>query len=228
MAMTFETMKAYLKFQFGNRTDLESVDSTDLYGVWINMAYKNLTTRNRFWAVKKSFKFPELIVTDVSQSTTDGTAYVSVPTDAIAVYNVQDTTNDRDLDYIKINKYFAYTDRSNTDAEGEPNEYSRSDEYIYLHPTPDDTYALEILYRKRPAVLSGTATTVIGDEWDDAILALACFIGFSWTHEYEKAKERKDEFIGLVSGLIGIYDTEEKTSGETLHANPSGKDYGFS
>jgi len=33
MAFTFSQMKSYLKFQFGNRTDLEDVDSTDMYGV---------------------------------------------------------------------------------------------------------------------------------------------------------------------------------------------------
>jgi len=76
-------------------------------------------------------------------------------------------------------------------------------------------------------VLSGSATTVIGEEWDEAILSLAAYIGFSWTHEYEKAEKRKDEFIGLVSGLIGLYDKEEKGAEDILHADPLGKDYGF-
>ena len=227
LAFTFANFTSHLKFQFGNRGDLEDVDSVNLYETWVNMAYMNLTTRNRFWALKRNFKFPELIVTDATQSTTDSEAYVNVPSDAIAIYNVQDTTNDVDLDYIKPNKYFGYTDRSDTSAEGEPTEYTRSDDYIFLHPTPDDTYVLEILYRKRPAVLTGTNTTIIGEEWDDAILALAAFIGFSWTHEYDKAKERKDEFMGIVSGIIGIYDIEEKTARDTLHANPMGKDFGF-
>jgi len=92
MAKTFAELKSYLKFQFGNRTDLESVDSENMYGVWINMAYQNLTTRNRFWSLNRNFKFPELRDTDTSQTTTDGTAYVNVPSGAVVIYNVLDTT----------------------------------------------------------------------------------------------------------------------------------------
>ena len=227
MAKTFAEFTSYLKFQFGNRTDLESVDDVNMYGVWINMAYQNLTTRNRFWSLKRDFKFPKLLAIDDTQSTSDGVAYVNVPTGALIVNNVYDATNDRDLVYIKPAKYFKYTDRSNTDAEGEPTEYTRHGSYVYLHDTPAATYSLEIDYRKIPAVLSGTATTEIGEEWDEAILSLAAYIGFSWVHEYEKAEKRKEEFIGLVSGLIGIYDKEEKGAEDTLHADPAGKDYGF-
>lgn len=227
MGMTFANMKIYLKFQFGNRTDLEDVSDLNLYETWINSAYTQLCSRNRFWALKRNFKFPQLQDTDTSQSTTDATAYLSVPSDALVIQNIQDTTNDRDLDYIKPGAYFAYTDRSDTDAEGQPTEYTRSGSKLYLHPTPDATYTTEILYRKRPATLSGTEETAIDEEWDDAILALAAFMGFSWLHEYDKAEARKNEFIGLVSGLIGLYDQEEKGANDTYQMKEGTKEYGF-
>ena len=227
MGMTFSQMGIYLKFQFGNRTDLEDVGDTNLYNIWINSAYKQLCSRNRFWALKRNFKFPQLQALDTSQSTTDAVAYLSMPSDALIIQNLQDTTNERDLDYIKPIEYFSFTDRADTDAEGQPTEYTRSGDYIYLHPTPDATYTTEILYRKRPATLSGAEETAIDDEWDDAILALAAFIGFSWLHEYDKAEARKNEFIGLVSGLIGLSDQEEKGADDTYHMKEGVKEYGF-
>jgi len=227
MAYDFSEFKKFLKFQFGNRTDLESVDGLNLYGVWVNSAYKILTTRNRFWAVQRNFKFPQLRDRDASQATVDGTAYIDVPSDAVIIHNVYDTENDRDLAYIKPNYYYKLTDRANTSAEGEPTQYTRAGDRIYLYPTPDDAYDMEIEYRRIPSDLTGENTTAIGEEWDDAIVALASYIGFSWLHEYDKAKERKEDFLNLVSGLIGIYDQEERGAEDTLHADPMGKDYGF-
>jgi len=227
MAYTFTDFKNYLKLEISQRDDLESIGGVNMYGVWINSAYKNLTTRNRFWALKRNFKFPQLLALDTTQSTSNGSPYIVVPTNALAVLNVFDVTNSRPLNRIKPGKYLDYTDRSDTDAEGEPTEWTRIGGYLYLHSTPDDEYDMEIEHRKIPADLSGTETTEIGAEWDEAILCLAAYTGFSWLHEYEKAEARKDEFIGLVSGLIGIYDIEERDAKDTLHADPMGKDYGF-
>ena len=225
--MTFEDMNTYLEIQFGNRADLKDFNSTNLYEVWINIAYMELTTQNRFWAVKKNIKFPELLTLDTTQSTVDGVAYIDVPSDAVVVHNLIDTSNDRGLDRITPAIYFDYTDRSDTGAEGEPVEYTRTGDYLYLHPTPDDAYTTEILYRKRPAALTDTNTTVIGEEWDNAILTLAAYTGFSWIGEPEKAKASKAEFMEILAGRVGIYDQEEKDSNNTLHADPSGKDYSF-
>ena len=225
--MTFEDMKAYLKMQFGEDTNLENVDGKNMYGVWINIAYKGLTTRHRFWGLKRNFKFPQLSTVSTVQSTADGDAYIYVTDGAVTVDNVYDITNSRDLDRITPARYFAYTDRSDTSSEGEPTEYTRSGIYLYLHPTPDAVYEIEILYRKIPTALTGTETTEIGEEWDNAILTLAAFTGFSWKHEYDKADKRKDEFMEIISGLIGIYDSEEKDANDTLHADPMTKNYGF-
>lgn len=227
MAMTFANMNTYLKVQFGSRTDLEDTDSTNLYEVWINMAYLELTTSHRFWTVKRNHKFPELLTLDTTQSTADGTAYINVPSDAIVVHNFVDTTNERSLDRITPAKYFDFTDRSDTSAEGQPVEYTRVGDYLYLYPTPDAVYTTEILYRRRPAALTGTNATEIGEEWDNAILTLAAFIGFSWTGEPEKAAARKAAFMDILGGCIGIYDEEEKDANDTLHADPMGKSYGF-
>jgi len=210
MAKAFNTFTAELKLMFGMNAKLEDVDGVNMYQTWLNYAYMRLTTRDRFFGIKQNFYFPELETVNTSTTTTDGIEYVSVPADCIVVRDVYDYTNARYLENISWREFLKYTDRFDTTAEGEPTEWVRSGDYIYLHPTPDtDSEAIYIYYRKRPAALSGTSETVIGPEWDEAILQLAFIIGKEWMQEYDKADAMKKDWLDNVSGLVGIYYQEE-------------------
>lgn len=209
----FSEFKASLKFELQERTDLSSHTILgDLYGIWINKAYRTLTNENRMWSLKRNFYFPELHTEDTSQSTADGRAYVTKPTAALYVEGVWDRTNDVTLENISWSKYKGYTGRADSTAEGEPKEWTRRANRIYLYRTPDDTYALTIYYRKRIDALDGTNydTTEIGVEWDEVILKLAVIQSLMRLKRYDDAEKEKAEWLGLVSGLIGIYDKEEK------------------
>jgi len=149
----------------GQRDDLSAyVDD------WINAAYLTLTTQSRFWGLKRDFYFPEL-ETSSSANTVDGTNYVAIPTDALVIRSVFDTTSTTKLRNMAQSKFLEYTDRADTTAESNPTEWIRQGAYIYLHPTPDAVYALTIHYRKRPALLTGSAVTVIGANG----MSLSCF-----------------------------------------------------
>lgn len=207
---TFTNFKDYAKFQCGQRTDLET--GTNYYGVWVNAAYIDLTTRNKFWQLRipKRFYFPEL-ETSTTKTTTDGTAYVAMPTDALIIREVYDTTNNVHLEQIPWSKYIHKTDRTTSTAEGDPTQWVRQGSNIYLYRTPGTTGdTITIYYRKIPAVLTGTSATVIGIEWDEPILHLALNKGFMWLHEYDKAEIHKKEFIDMVTSLIDVYYEEEK------------------
>lgn len=208
---TFANYKAYMKLSFGQMTELESVGGANMYGVWTNDAYLDLTTRNKMWDVRLDFEFPELKASDISQSTSDGVAYISVPTDCLIMYDVDDTSNNHRLDWRPWSWYIDKPDRANTSAEGKPDFWVRYGSYLYLYRTPASTYTMALWYRKRPALLTGaTDVTLIGSEWDEIILELACYKGFRAMHDYDKAGACKEVAKEMILDRIGIYNQEKR------------------
>ena len=212
----FSAFQADLTFNLGKRSDV-----ADYVGDWINTAYMTLTTGNRVWGLKKDFYFPEL-ETSTTASTVDGTAYVSVPTDALIVRTVWDSTSDRKLDRIELVTYSEYTGRADTTAEDAPTKYMRRGGYLYLYPTPDAVYSLTIYYRKRPTLLSGASdVTAIGAEWDEPLVKLATAQSWLRLQNIEKYKLWREEFLSDVSALIGIYDQEERDEKGFIRPDPA-------
>jgi len=219
-------MKEYCRFQFGNNTAFESVgtSATNYYGLWVNRAYNHLTTQDRFLGVRRDFFFPQL-ETYSAPSTSDGVKYVETPSDALVIRQVYDSTNNRLLRNISQSEYLSYTDRSTTTAEGEPTEWVRNGAYINFHPTPDATYALEVHYRKIPAAMtSDSATTEIGDEWDDVIVQMAVYYGKLWTSDYEGAKVVAADVNDRIASLVSVYGKEERARHKYLHLDETYKD----
>lgn len=216
-ATTFANFKTYLKLRFGNSDAFD-----DYYGVWVNSAYGQLVNRDKVTPDdRRRLYFPELI-TSTSSSTADGTAYVSVPSDCLVVYEVFDDTSNVRLNWIPFRDYLAKTDRDTTTAEDSPEGWTRSGSYIYLYPTPDSTYSLTIYYRKRPTSLSETTdTTAIGSEWDDVILELAYAVGRMWSGETEKAEFSMKLAERMMGQIAGLYDAEEKARREKIRPEPS-------
>jgi len=215
-ALGFDTFKDLLKFRSGNNAALETATpgstAYNLFGVWINSAYRQLCTQDNPLGLQKKLYFPQLH-TSTTATTTDGTAYVAAPTDLLYIENLYDTTNNVVLDPISWAKYMEYTDRTTTTSEGDPTEWTRRGTYIYLHPTPQTTGdTMTIYYKKIVADLSGTATTDIGAEWDDPIIELAAYKMFTWTHEYEKSKFSKDAFLEMAIGLSRVAFNEQLAS----------------
>ena len=220
MAYGFDDFKTYLKIRFHRRDDLESVDDVNLYEIVINKAYKDIISKNRFWELKHKFTFPELNAFDTDQSTTDGVNYVNTPSDALIVYDIFDTTNTTLLDkFMSMREFVKMSDRSDTDREAPPQKWIRSGTKLYLHPTPDDEYELEISYRKIPDDMSGTSTTDISEMWDEPILELAAYKLHRLLGEWERAKECKEAFIEMVEGIIGLESQEKE--GARRHIAPN-------
>ena len=217
----FDALKEYLKLRAGNRADLEAAGDSSLnyYGIWINSAYRQLCTNNKVLGLQKRLYFPQLF-TSTTKTTTDGTAYVAAPTDVLYITEVFDTTNSRKLNNISWKDYISRTDRTDTSAEGDPTEWARYGNYIYLHQTPGTTGdTLTIYYKKLVTSLTGTATTDIGAEWDDTIIELAAYHMFRWLHEHQEAEKCRVSFLEMAAGLAEIYFLEEKD--RDAHLGPS-------
>ena len=202
---TFAEFQTDLTFNLGQRDDISTyVDD------WINYAYLDLCTKTRFWnlQIPKKFMFPELDETDETD-TVDGTQYIAIPSDCLAIYSIWNVDEDQKLTRINRRQYIVKPGREDTDEEGPPTKYVRTGAYIYLYPTPDDAYTLRTYYRKRPAVLTGTDTTVIGAEWDEPILDLATIKGMLKLRMYDDFKMWKGEWIESVGAKMGIYESEQ-------------------
>jgi len=206
---TLATFKTDLTLELGQRDDISSYTAA-----WINRAYLTLTCQNKIWGIKNKFYFPQL-ETFGAANTGDGDPYISTPTDCIVVRTVWDSTNDNKLTKISWLKYIGYAGRATSTSEGKPDEWVRhaddsGNDKIYLYKTPDAIYAMKIYYRKRPAILTGSNTTVIGAEWDEPLLQLAAIQSHNTLGEYDKADRKKKEWISVVSGMLGLYEQEDE------------------
>jgi len=215
--ITFAEFKQRLQFRFGQMSELTSVNSENLFGIWINLAYKELTSKNKFWDVNYKFDFPELKTSDATQDTVDGTQYISVPTGCLYVIGVEDTENDCYLTWKPWSWFMDQRGRADTAQEGQPKFWARYGAYIYLNPTPDAAYDMAVWYRKRVSELSDDDdVTEIGEEWDDVVFELAVYRGLRWLGQWEEAKSAKEAVAELLKGLSGIYDNEKRSLNERI------------
>lgn len=206
MGYNFGQLKNQLKFRLGNRNDLDS-----WYGTWINMAYANLTSRDKFYDVSfpKSFKFPKLEVTE-SLPTASDKNYIdltALTTKCLIIYEVRDTTNDVQLEGIGFTRFRGLTPSS---SGSKPTQYSCWGDYLYLYDTPNGIYNLQIDFRKRPtAMQDNNDTPALHDEMQEALLDMATITGFRWLLEYEKADIEIKLLIEFFQSHLGIYDQEK-------------------
>ncbi len=160
--LNFEDMQTHTLFQLGGPTRTELKSPTNYIARWVNDAYRDLCTKNRYMGLRKNFVFPTLEVS-TDDTTVDGQSYVPTPSDALIVRHIYDTTNDKKLERINWYTYISYTDRETAASEGKPSEWVRSAGNIYLHPTPDAAYDVDIFYKKIPPALSAVAdVTLVG------------------------------------------------------------------
>lgn len=209
----------YLTLSLGQRDDITAYDD-----LWINAAYYWLTSR-------KDLYFPELEwLPATSADTTDGTAYIDTTSSMLFVQGVYDSTSTHWLEKIRPHKYFAYPDRSDSSAEGEPTRWTHTAGgtnrgYIYLYPTPDDTYAIIRYYRGLPTALTGSNKTVIGTEWDEIILEKAIWFGKKRLREYAGNPQQQNIDNQLIEDMIddikGLYDRENIHMKEGVIMDPA-------
>ena len=219
----FNVLSEMVKFRAGNSSAFESAGDSSLnyYNIWVNSAYRQLCTQKNVLGLKKMLYFPQLF-TSTTRTTTDGTAYVSVPADCLYITEVFDTTNGRKLDWIPWKKYIEYTDRTTAASEGDPTEWNRRGGNVYLHSTPGTTGdTITIHYKKLVPDLSGTGVSLIGAEWDDVIVELATYKMFTWLHDYDKVKFCKEAFLEMAAGVADIYHAEEADGEFSAGPSPS-------
>lgn len=221
----------YIEFQSKLVTNLGERDDIDNQKAnWINIAYLNFSTRNKFWkfTVPKLFTFPELDTTS-EKTTADGQAYILKESNYLFAYTLWDKTNDVPITFRPHRWYIKQTGRNDTDAEDKPQFWTTYGNKIYLYPTPDAAYNITVYYRKKVALLTGSATTEIGSEWDEPILMLATAQSARKVKDWETAKQFRSEFIDTTKDLMLSQPREWQDMKHYVRPAPSyilpGRDY---
>ncbi len=184
----------------------------------INQAYEEVAGTIEF---KSLYEFQTFV-------TVDGLAVYDLADDAIGVLAVVDQTNDRRMTRIELKDY--YNKNPDSDAKGDPEEYARSGDCIYLWRTPgtsDDSF--RILYIKRPAHLSSpSATTVLPPTWDTAIYLIAAHFALldlaSTEAEFIKAQAFFDRAMASMRSRKKDRDWDMQTQGRGLSVPRSWSD----
>jgi len=178
--MNFLAIYTEVISRLGNRTDI-----TTRAKQWVNQAQFSIATSYRFFELEVS----------VTGSTTSSTRTYSLPSDLRVILSLRDTTNSRKLTQADWRTF----DKLNQTT-GKPSRYTRFGSSMELDPTPDATYSLSLRYLKRVAsMVNGTDEPILPDEWIEAIILRACWIGALALQMLESSKSFKDEYILYIS-----------------------------
>lgn len=219
--LTFEVMKELVKFKCGNNTACESVGTQgiNLYGVWVNWAYKQLCIQDRPLGMRVGICIPEL-ETSTTQALASGDYYKAAPVNALTIRTIYNATTDRKLTWKSYREYLSLADRGGTASRGEPTYWTRAGGNIYYYPASDGSYNMTVFYKKIPADLTGTAMTEIGPEWDEIIVLWAAWKGLLWLHDYDKAKEVRAELLESLAGMVNVQAQDEVDAKEVFRPDP--------
>jgi len=212
---TYGEFISQIRFNLGNPDTGDIADST--IGEWFNQAYINFCSKDKFYGVRfpKEMVFPELNDSTV-KTTSDGSPYVAKPSSVLNIYTCFDNTSAEKLTYLYFKEYIEKTDRGLASARTNPKIWIPYKDKIYLYPTPDDTYQIEIYYRKKVSKLSTGGVTLIGEEWDEPLTQHATVQSLMRQKQYEEAQPWKAEFLMTVQDMLGIYLQEERDTSSTM------------
>ena len=221
---TFANFKDYLKINLGNRDGL-----TTYLPVWVNAGYIGLCSINKFPVGRQmvNINFPELD-TNSDATTIDGQPHINRPSRCLHVHTLWDMTNDKQLKRKNWDWYVNQTDRTDTGAEDVPSYWVVYGNKIYLHPTPAGAYNVRIYHRKPPTrFVNDEDVSAIGEEWDDAILALASVKACMGLRDFSTADIWRKEFMNTVASMVGMPDKETMDTKEVFRPDPGYLDFSY-
>jgi len=168
-ATLFETIKGYVENDFPtvtwtNSTNTGDVDfsSTEQVNTFIKQAEQRIYNSVQLLELRKN----------VTGTCASGIQYLTVPTDWLAAYSVAVIDTDGSYNYL-LNKDVNFIREAFPipTATGLPTHYALFDENaLFLGPTPDAAYSIELHYFYYPDSIVTTSTSWLGDNFDSALL----------------------------------------------------------
>lgn len=194
---TFLELKEELDKRLGGRSD---VSNTRL-GSWVNQGYIDLASSLRLDQLEASFELS--VVADQP--------FYLLPDNVFAIQEVALNEESvplegRPLDKIDKNKYRALPDTFG----GFPKAFFRYQKILVLWPTPDQSMSVTVDAQILPAKLEGdTNSSILGIEWDEAILLASRWKGFDALLEFEQGILAKNAYLNYVRERKSRSDEEQ-------------------
>lgn len=91
-----------------------------------------------------------------------------------------------------------YMGKTDYDTDAQPSHYLQDAGGLLVYPSADKAYTCEFDYRKKPAVLTTGLSTVIGIEWDEAVVLAGIAHVYQALQEHEKFLVANNDFIQYV------------------------------
>jgi len=165
--MIFETIFDHVKTNLGGREGKDAFIKE-----LINNAYLDLVTSAKFPDLGRMAPIPcpelDKRVTFVTVDGTPDYAYSLIAPSCIFPVALRDITNN----YPLVPKEIRWYNRYRSIVDGKPRYYVPWAKLLYLDPTPDDAYTIEMRYRQSvalPALVQTQDVPVLGEEWHEAI-----------------------------------------------------------
>lgn len=160
---------------------------------------------NRWYSkVQSDFQYsiPEC-QTGTTVTTISGVVEYDKPSDLITVTGFFDWT----YNLRRITKQATLANRS---TQTKPSNYYVYGSKIWLYPTPDSTYTLDLLYNKKLPKLTSTEDSVLGDDMNDLVVLYACYLLFISVEKNEKAQSCLNQYLLAKDSAFGsiMYDDD--------------------
>lgn len=180
------------------------------------------------WELEDRFQFfqKECIVDSVS--VIDQRDY-PIPNDLDALVSVAvrgDSATDNDLQWSKLERMskHAYDEAYNedTNTHQKPTHYFRLKRTLFLYPTPDKEYPLQLTFwRSLASLLSGTIDiTGLPRNWDELVVEGAISRGHFYAQDYNLARQASDIQLTKVRGSTLAKLKEEKFDSRYARMRP--------
>jgi hypothetical protein len=148
-------------------------------------------------------------------STVNGQGYITLsntqaPVHSVYVTAAADHAQRRSREYLQ-----AYG------SSGRPLFYSADATRLYLAPTPDDSYSLDITYQVRPTPLSGSNTTNwFAENVADLLLFAALVESEHFLIAPERVSEFEQKYASLLGPARGFWRDDMQTGYEPINPTP--------
>lgn len=152
---------------------------------------------NRWYTkVQNDFKFdiPEC-QTSTILTTTNGVVEYDTPADLVRITGFFDWT----YSLSRITKQDTLNNRS---TQTKPRSYYTYNNKIWLFPTPDSTYTLDLLYNKKLPKLTSTEDSVIDEDMEDLVVLHACYLLFISVEKNDKATMCANQYNSARDSMI--------------------------
>lgn len=195
--MQLSVIRSTLRRQVGNPTTGQATD--EFLNFWINLAYNEIANKYRFKQNKPLYSF----------STVAGTQAYDLPVDCQSLLRVRNTTVNYERKLTKIgDRRVAEIVDAETDAT--PTRYARYDNQLYLYPTPDQIYTMEIYYKASLADLAADDDVpVLPVNWHYGLILKAKMLYYVDQGEDAKAISAANFFKDWVSEQPDEVDEEK-------------------